>query len=153
SQWLEDFNYTFPDKARGMAGRTPVEIFDAELPRDKRAPFRAADVAQLFWDRQRRTVRDGGTVHLFNTPYEPVDADSCAALTLRIQREVLIACDPLSVGEAIALTLDGEFLGVLRAQELLVHGETSQAQISAKVRERRNVFKAIKRYIKSLERT
>jgi putative transposase len=146
AQWLDDFNSTFQDKARGMGMRTPAQIFDADLPPHKRALVKPADMAQLFWDRQRRVVREGGTVQLFNARYEPADADSRAALMLNVKREVVIACDPLSVGEAIALTLDDTFLGVLRAQELLVHGETPKEKITAELRERRNVFKAIKHY-------
>lgn len=146
ANWLElEWNNSFKDKARGMAKRTPREIFDADLPPSSRTVIDARDVAPLFWDRQKRIVREGGTVQLFNARYEPADADSAAALTLSIKREVLIACDPLNVGMAIALTHDEKFLGVLRAQELLVHGETSQAQISASMRERRKIFKALKR--------
>lgn len=150
SQWLEEFNRTFIDKAPGLAGRTPLEIFDAELPLGKRELLKPADTAQLFWDRQRRTVREGGTVQLFNARYEPADAESCAALTLKIQRKILVACDPHNVGEAIALTLDEKFLGVLRAQQLLVHGEMPVEAIRTSMRERRNVYKAIKRYTRTL---
>jgi putative transposase len=150
AQWLDEFNATFSDKARGMGKRTPIEIFDADLPPHKRSLVNTADVAQLFWDRQKRTVREGGTVQLFNARYEPADTDSCAAMMLNVQREVIVACDPLNVGEAIALTLDERFLGVLRAQELLVHGATSRDQITASMRERRNVFKAIKTYTRAL---
>jgi hypothetical protein len=151
SQWLDDFNATFQDNARGMGKRTPVEIFDADLPPEKRELVNARDVAQLFWDRQKRVVREGGTVQLFNARYEPADAESAAMLMLNIKRDVLVACDPLNVGEAIALTLDEKFLGVLRAQELLVHGETSADMIRASMRERRGIYKMIKQYTARLQ--
>lgn len=153
-QWLlEDFNNSFVDRARGVAGMTPVQIFDADLPLDQRQPLKAADMGQLFWNRERRIVREGGTVQLFNARYEPADAEAAAALTLNIQREILVACDPLNVGEAIALTLDEQFLGVLRAQELLVHGATPVDAIRASMRNRRNAFKAVKRYLGALEQS
>lgn len=144
--WLDEFNATFIDKARGMGRRTPQQIFDADLPAESREPLKALDVAQLFWEREKRVVREGGTVQLFNARYEPVDAESFAALMLQVKREVLVACDPLNVGEAIALTLDEKPLGVLRSQELLAHGTTSKDEIQASMRERRNVYKAIKQY-------
>lgn len=150
ASWLDDWNNTFKDQARGMGKRTPAEIFDADLPPEKRTVVNTMDIAQLFWDRQKRVVREGGTVQLYNSRYEPADQDSTAALMLNVQREVLVACDPLSVGNAIALTLDGQFLGVMRAQELLVHGETSQDEIRASMRDRKNIYKAIKHHIAKL---
>ena len=152
AQWLHEFNQCFKDKAPGLAGRTPIEIFDADLPPEQREVIKAADVAQLFWDRQRRVVREGGTVQIFNARYEPADAESAAALTLSIQREVLVACDPNNLGEAIALTLDGKrFLGTLRAQELLVHGQTSVEEIRASMRKRSAAYRAVKNYTRRLE--
>jgi putative transposase len=148
--WLQTFNTTFKHSGQGMNKRTPQQIFDAELPPQKRAPVNPADVAQLFWDRQTRVVSEGGCVQLFNARYEPADAEAAAALMLEIKREVLVACDPLNVGEAIALAQDGRFLGNLRAQELLVHGETSAEQIRASMRARRNVLHALKHFNASL---
>ncbi|HKW74855.1 MAG TPA: hypothetical protein VJN64_04960 [Terriglobales bacterium] len=150
ADWMHVFNTTFRHRGQGMAGRTPQQMFDAELPPEKRSPVNPADVAQLFWDRQKRVVSEGGCVQLFNARYQPADADSAAALMLEIKREVLVACDPLNVGEAIALSQDGIFLGHLRAQELLVHGETSAEMIRASMRERRSIFKQLKRYTERL---
>lgn len=149
--WMDHFNATWKHSGRGMNGRAPQQILDADLPPSSRTPVNPADVAQLFWDRQRRIVSEGGCIQLFNARYEPADAESAAALTLRIKREVLIACDPLSVGEAIALSHDGEFLGHLRAQALLVHGKTSADEIRASLRARRNIFKAVKQAGSRLE--
>lgn len=146
--WLHvEFNERFAHKGQGMNGRTARAIYDAELPPKKLRPVNPGDVAQLFWDRQKRIVSEGGCVQLFNTRYEPVDADSCAALMLAIKTEVLVACDPLNVGEAIALSSDGRFLGHLRAQELLVHGATNAETIRASMKMRRNAFKAVKGYV------
>jgi putative transposase len=150
SQWLEEFDSTFADKQFGEL--TPEQIFDADLPQQDRRPLKSADVAQLFWERDKRKVCEGGCVRLFNTRYEPADPESAAALTLSIRREVMVACDPLNVGEAVAFALDGKFLGALRSQEMLVHGEISRDDISASMRQRRGVFNAIKRYTSELKR-
>lgn len=145
--WIEEFNTTFPHSGQGMNGRSPRDIYDSELPPGSRAPVNPLDVAQLFWSRQKRVVGEGGTVQLFNARYEPADQESFAALMLAVKTEVLVAADPLNVGEAIALTLDDKFLGTLRSQELLVHGETSQAQIQSSMRARRRVYTAVKQLI------
>ncbi len=151
--WTEEFNATFQHSGQGMNKKTPNQIYDLELPPANRRPINSADVAELFWDRQKRTVREGGTVQLFNARYEPADGDSLAALACEIQREVLVAADPLNVGEAIALRLDGTFLGRLRAQELLIHGATSKDEIKATVKTRRRMLNATKQYLATLERS
>jgi hypothetical protein len=150
ANFLDAFNGTFKHSGRGMNGKTPQQIYDAQLPPKKRQPVNLADVAQLFWDRQKRIVSEGGCVQLFNARYQPSDAESAAALMLEIKREVLVACDPLSVGEAIALTPEGKFLGNLRAQELLVHGDTPVEAIRSSLRARRQVFTAAKHYLSAL---
>jgi putative transposase len=150
--WMDSFNSNFKCSGRGMNGHSPKYIYDSELPPSRRRPVRLADVAQLFWERQKRVVSEGGCIQLFNARYEPADSESAAALMLTIKREVLVACDPLSVGEAIALTMDGKFLGYLRAQELLVHGETSAEQIRASMRARRKIGTLTKQYLENLER-
>ncbi|MBZ5533078.1 MAG: hypothetical protein LAO20_16735 [Acidobacteriia bacterium] len=150
ANWIDAFNSGFKHSGRGMNGKTPQQIYDAQLPPKNRQPVNLADVAQLFWDRQKRVVSEGGCVDLFNARYQPADAESAAALMLEIKREVLVACDPLSVGEAIALTPEGKFLGNLRAQELLVHGDTPVEAIRSSLRARRQVFTATKHYLAAL---
>src|SRR5579871_264859 len=146
--WIHgEFNTTFRHSGQGMHRRTPDAVYDLELPSESLRPVNPADVAELFWDRQLRTVGEGGSVRLFNAQYEPADAASRAALIFKIEREqVLIACDPLNVGKAIAYDLHGKMLGWLTAQELLIHGETSQEQIRQSMRFRRSMLREIKRY-------
>src|SRR5579864_75541 len=152
ANWIDEFNFCFPHSGQGMNGRTPRDIYDAELPESNRAPVQAIDVAQLFWNREKRIVAEGGCVNLFNARYEPADPESYAALMLAVKTEVLVACDPLNVGEAIALTLDEKYLGALRDQELLVHGETSAAQIRHSMRARHAALRAAKQYVAAIGR-
>jgi hypothetical protein len=65
-------------------------------------------------------------------------------------RDVLVACDPANLGEAIALDLDGRFLGRLRAQKLITRGPISHEDIRASMRIRRTARKAIADYVTGL---
>ena len=61
-----------------------------------------------------------------------------------------MACDPANLGEAIALDLDGRFLGRLRAQKLITRGPISYEDIRASMRIRRTARKAIDDYVTGL---
>ena len=152
-QWIEEYNAQHPHSGRGMGGRTPNEIFDELLPPHRRRLIESPDVLYaLFWDRQRRSVSEGGCVQLYGERYEPADSQSLAKLFLEIERDVVVACDPANLGEAIALDLDGRFLGQLRAQKLLGRGPVSHEELRASMRMRRTARKAIADYVMGLSR-
>jgi len=73
-------------------------------------------------------------------------------LFLEIERNVLVACDPANLGEAIALDLDGRFLGRLRAQKLVTRGPVSQEDMRTSMRIRSTARKAIADYVTGLSR-
>ena len=132
-------------------GRTPDEVFNELLLPGQRRLIESPEVLYaLFWDRQRRKVSEGGCVQLYGERYEPADGESLAKLFLEIERDVLVACDPANLGEAIALDLDGRFLGRLRAQKLITRGPVSQEDIRASMRIRRTARKAIADYVTGL---
>ena len=89
-------------------------------------------------------------MQLYGERYEPADGESLAKLFLEIERDVLVACDPANLGEAIALDLDGRFLGRLRAQKLITRGPVSHEDIRASMRIRRTARKAIADYVTGL---
>jgi putative transposase len=150
-QWIEEYNSQHPHTGRGMKGRTPDEIFEELLLPGRRRLIESPEVLYaLFWDRQRRKVSEGGCVQLYGERYEPADAESLAKLFLEIERDVVVACDPANLGEAIALDLDGRFLGRLRAQKLITHGPVSHEDIRASMRIRRTARKAIADYVTGL---
>jgi transposase InsO family protein len=151
--YLNEFNSTHRHSGQGMRMRTPNQVFDAELPKDKLQPVDIRAIAPLFWNYQERTVREGGCIDLYNTRYEPADGDSAAGMMLRVTAKVRIACDPLNLGEAIAFDDAGRFLGHLRSQQLLVHGATSEEDIKHSMRARRTFFRAAKQYQSTLERS
>jgi hypothetical protein len=134
-----------------MRGRTPDEVYDELLLPGQKRLIETPDVLYaLFWDRQRRKVSEGGCVQLYGERYEPADGESLAKLFLEIERDVLVACDPANLGEAIALDLDGRFLGRLRAQKLIMRGPVSHEDIRASMRIRHTARKAIADYVTGL---
>ena len=136
-----------------MSGRTPDEVFDELLSPAQRRLIESPEVLYaLFWDRQRRKVSEGGCVQLYGERYEPADPESLAKLFLEIERNVIVACDPANLGEAIALDLDGRFLGRLKAQKLISRGPVSNEDIRASMRIRRTARKAITDYVNGLSR-
>ena len=152
-QWITEYNSQHPHSGRGMSGRTPDEVFDELLPTGQRRLIESPEVLYaLFWDRQRRKVSEGGCVQLYGERYEPADGESLAKLFLEIERNVLVACDPANLGEAIALDLDGRFLGRLCAQKLVTRGPVSHEDIRASMKIRRTARKAISDYVTGLSR-
>jgi transposase InsO family protein len=153
--WLDEFNET-PHRGQGMSGRCPADVYDAELPPARRSPVNPADVAQLFWERDTRVVCEGGGVRLDKFRFEPADADSFAALMPLVgegpdgtPNKVIIARDPRNLSEAIALTNEREpkYLGLLRSQEMAVHGETDRDMIRLRMRKEGGVRTAVKQLL------
>ncbi len=150
-QWVEEYNSQHSHGGRGMKGRTPDEVFNELLVPGQRRLIESPEVLYaLFWDRQRRKVSEGGCVQLYGERYEPADGESLAKLFLEIERDVMVACDPANLGDAIALDLDGRFLGKLRAQKLITRGPVSHEDIRASMRIRRTARKAIADYVTGL---
>jgi hypothetical protein len=150
AHWIATYNAQHKHSGRGMDGRTPDEIFDAEYPQSARqlCDPRALDV--LLRRRETRKVLEGGCIEINGQRYEPADAASSAAMTLDIERRVLIACDPANMGEAIALDLDGHYLATLQASKLMEHGPVSRDEIRASMRQRSLVKRAMKEYVGGL---
>jgi hypothetical protein len=138
----------------GREARTSVLVFGAFCTsfssRERRLIESPEVLYALFWDRQRRKVSEGGCVQLYGERYEPADGESLAKLFLEIERNVLVACDPANLGEAIALDLDGRFLGRLRAQKLITRGPVSHEDIRASMKIRHTARKAIADYVTGL---
>jgi hypothetical protein len=146
-----EYNAVLPHSGVGMNDRTPDEVFSALGESVRRLQETEKPVLDaLFWDRQRRRVREGGCVEIYNQRYEPADPSSSARLYELIEREILIACDPTSLGEAIAMDLDGCVIGRLQSQDLLAWGPISREQYIASLRERRRLKRAVKDYVEGL---
>ncbi|MFL6310606.1 MAG: hypothetical protein ACJ71W_00745 [Terriglobales bacterium] len=148
ARYLDEFNET-PHSGQAMGKRSPNDVFDAELPPERRSPVNPADVAQLFWERDTRIICEGGDVRLDKFRFEPADQGSFAALMLRIGQEIIVARDPRNLSEAIALTNEREpkYLGYLRSREMAVHGETDRDVIRLRMRKEGAVRTAVKQLL------
>jgi putative transposase len=149
ARYLDEFNEFHKHSGQGMNGRSANEVYDSELPPDRRSPVNPADVAQLFWERDTRIICEGGDVRLDKFRFEPADQDSFAALMLRIGQEIIVARDPRNLSEAIALTNEREpkYLGHLKSKEMAVHGQTDRDMIRLRMRKEGAVRTAVKRFL------
>jgi transposase InsO family protein len=149
--WLAEHNAHHEHSGRGMDGRSPDEVYEELLPAAQRkAPEDIRALDSLFWDRQRRTVSEGGCVQLYNERYEPDGQAGFARLFLEIGREILVACDPSNLGEALALDLDGRWIANLKAQKLLERGPVSHDDIRESMRLRTKVRRICTEYIQHI---
>lgn len=150
TQWIGEYNARHHHSGRGMDGKAPDELFDAEYPVGQRRACdpRALDV--LLRRRETRKVLEGGCIELNGHRYEPADAGSAASMTLEIERTVIVACDPANMGEAVAMDLDGHYLATLHAMRLMDHGPVSRDEVRASMRQRRMVKRAMKDYVSGL---
>lgn len=149
--FIARYNSQMKHTGRGMNKRTPDQVV-AEL--GKNICFlddtdRAA-LGALFWDRQKRRVKEGGCVQLYSQRFEPADDLSRGALYEQIERDILVACDPTDLRQAIAMDLDGRPIGELKASVLVEWGNTSREAIQASLRERRRAVRGVNRYLSSL---
>jgi hypothetical protein len=152
-QFVAEYNDT-PGTVRPLRGKSPNEIYAELLPPSERRmlpaePGKPHDLDVLFWQRKQCRVREGGCVQL-RARYEPADGDSAARLFMEIERDILVVCDPLNVGEAVALDLDNHFLGRLRAQKLIERGPISRDDVRAGMRLQRATHRAVRKYIEFL---
>lgn len=161
ARYLDEFNET-SHSGQGMGKRSPNDVFDAELPEERRSPVNPVDVAQLFWERDTRTVCEGGCVRLDRHIFEPADAESFAALMPLVGEgpdgkpsKVILARDPLNLSEAIVLSNEREpkYLGLVRSQEMAVHGETNRDMIRLRKRKEGGVRTAVKQLLAAQARS
>ena len=57
-------------------------------------------------------------------------------------REVIVACDPQNIGEALVTDLDGVLIGLVQAAELVSHGRVSQEQV-ARIEKKRAMLRKV----------
>jgi len=149
--FISKYNSTMEHTGRGMNKRTPDQVV-SELGGNIRFLDETDRVAlgALFWDRQKRHVREGGCVQIYKRRFEPADDISRGALYAQIERDILVASDPLDMRQAIAMDLDGMPIGELKASALVEWGATSRDAVQASMRERRRAARGVKRYIASV---
>jgi transposase InsO family protein len=152
--WIEEFNAYHQHSGQEMKGRSPDDVYEELLPEAKRRKIEQSDspdaLNQLFWQRDKRRVMEGGCVQLFNQRYEPADANSAALLYMQIEKDIIVACDPANLGEALALDLDNYPIGRLRCQKMIARGPVSREDVRAGMRMQRRARRVVKDYVDQL---
>ena len=155
--WIAQYNAHHQHTGEGMDGRTPDELFNAQYPMEQRRLLNDSDIRALdilLRRREKRRVRQGGCVFIGvgggTHRYEPADPASQAAMMLEIEHDVIVACDPANMGEAVACDLDGHYIATLQASKLMEHGPVSRDEVRSSMRQRRLVRRAIKGYVENL---
>jgi putative transposase len=143
--WIEEYNNT-PHSGEGMDGRTPNEVFAAELNPNQKPTPEPATLALLMAEYKKVTV-DSCAVRLNKRRYTPRPEDRLAWAAMHDcnEREILVAYDPGDPECAAALTLDGHFIAWLEAERLLrfAPGDAkTQQQIGDSMEIRRGLEKA-----------
>jgi putative transposase len=151
--WITEYNAKHRHTGEGMDGKTPDELFNQQYPIGNRRLLKQEDIRaldELLRRRERRRVREGGCIFIHNHRYEPSDAASNAAMFHEIEHDVIVACDPANMGEAIACDLDGRYLATLQASKLLAHGPVSRDEVRASLRKRHLVRRALTDHVQNL---
>jgi putative transposase len=152
SQEIDEYNARGSD---ALDGRSPNEVFEEQAPPESRRMVDRRVLAQLFYERDKRVVKQGGCVELNNMRYEPSDDESFAALSAKWKRDVLIARDAWNLGVAAAFDIEsGEFLGDLRIQkpvEQTPHGRLSVDGIRATARRKSALYRSAALYLASID--
>jgi transposase InsO family protein len=141
--WTDEYNTAHQHS--GLNGRVPMEVFDAELPLAQRRTVDVTQIEELFWDRQSRRVNNC-KIELNRTSYIPADEQTYAKLYLANGTDIVVACDPNSMGEALAFDQDHRYIGRLRSEELTARGPVSADAIKTMQRMRGKLVKASKAF-------
>ncbi len=145
ARWIDQYNATHVHTGRGMNRRTPDDVFNELCPPERHQPLDVEKIAHLFWDRNDRVVSEGGCVSINDARYEPADAFGTLALMRIIGDRITVARDPADLGFAVAMSLDGNFIGRMRCQELVARGPVSRPQVQAEMRVRNRIRTAVRR--------
>lgn len=152
AQFIDEYNAQANDL---LGGRSPNDVFAQQAPPDSRRMVERRMLDQLFWQRDTRTVHQGGCVELNKLRYEPRDDSSFAVLIAKVKQEVTVARDPWDLGTAVAFDAEsGEFLGELQIQQAVAqsaHGRLSVDGIRAMARRKNAMLSTAALYCAGLE--
>jgi hypothetical protein len=151
--WIEEYNNT-PHSGEGMDGRSPNEVFAAELNPDQKPTPEPSALALLMAEREKRQVHECAvTLNKRRYTPRPEDRMAWAAMHEFNEREVFIVFDPGDPECAAAVTLDGHFIAWLEAEQLLrfAPGDAeTQRQIGQSMEIRRGLEKATKSTLRAI---
>lgn len=152
--WLEEYNNT-PQRGEGMDGRSPREVFEANLNPDQKPVPEPKDLVLLMAEFSRRQVQECA-VRLNNYRYTPAPADRAAWFAMHevTGTEILVAWNPEDPEYAAALDLNGRMIAWLEAEELLPFAPgdgATQKKIGASFEMRRGLEKAARQSLAIVE--
>ena len=122
--WIEEYHQR-PHSGKGMNGRSPAQVFAEEQSGTTRATPQPQDLALLLLERERRSVRECSIV-LNKRRYIGGDEIGQRIMHDLNECEVIVAYDPLDLGEAAILDLDGHLLTFAKTEKFLDAVECSQ---------------------------
>lgn len=147
-QWLDEYNRTHEHGGLGMDGRAPLDVMDELLPLAQRRIPAMAELAPLFWDEQRRKVRNG-KVELDGATYSaPLDDEQAQQnMYLANARTVVVRRDPQDASRALAFEdgPSGALLARLESDELRAQGPIPEDELRAHLRLRARLDRAAKK--------
>jgi len=150
-QFIEEYNAAPQER---LDRKSPNQIFDQQWPPTNRHAVDRRQLDQLFWQRDERTILQGGCVELNKVRYEPTD-EGFMRLSLIQGKHAMIARDPYNLAAAVAFDLEtGEFLGELQVQELVAqtpHGRFSVDGIRAQARRKSKIIKHSRDYLAAVQ--
>ena len=143
--WLDQYHST-PHSGKGMAGRTPRQVFEQERnPRQKPVP--APEVlALMLAERQRRKVQECSIV-LEKKRYIGDDQVSAAMLHELNSREVVVAFDLLDLEKVAILDDEGRLIAWARQENYVTQSADANEEIAASMQQRRHLEKQTRHLI------
>ena len=135
--WIEQYNNT-PHSGEGMDGRTPNDVFAAEMNPAQRPPLTLSEVALSLAERKPRKVHECA-IYLGRRRY--IGADDAAAIVLHdlAEQDVVIAYDRNDPSGIAVLDLYGKLLCWAKPEEKLGQSPTSGEAVSSMVAQRRRM--------------
>jgi hypothetical protein len=149
--WIELDYHQSPHRGEGMDGLAPAEVF---ARRETSASVAAESLAVLFWEHERRRVRECA-VHLNQRryTYSPGDVTALDALHARNETDVIVAWDPNDPSEVAVLDDDGRFLCRAVAEDLMRFDPADpevQARIGESMAARRGLEKRARGHLAAI---
>ncbi len=137
--WIEQYNNT-THAGEGMNGRTPNEVFAAEMNPAQRLPLTLPEIALSLAERKPRKVHECA-IDLGRRRYIGVDDTAAIVLHDLAEQDVVIAYDPNDPSGIAVLDLYGKLLCWAKPEEKLPQSPAAAKAVAASVSQRKRLKK------------